>query len=225
MEIKKYKSKKELELALCAEIVAICEKAIKKYGSAHLLLSGGSTPLELYSLLGQQNLDYSKIKIGLVDERYVDSSSEFNNQKNIEKALNEKSKIDINVIGMTSNMNDLSKNMDICLEQYLPFMERIDFSLLGMGEDGHTASIFPGDLASTELLIQNKAGISYTNSPSFPNKRISCNKAMLMSSENISLMLIGSKKMEILSSAAEKKLPIASFTASHPNINVYFSEK
>ena len=225
MEIKSFKAKKELETELCHEIVSVCEAAINQFGHAHILLSGGSTPLALYHLLGKQKLDFSKIKIGLVDERYIELNSEFNNQKKIQSALNENVKNKIEVIGMALDMSNAKKNIELCNLLYQPFVDRIDFCLLGMGEDGHTASIFPNDLESMELLTHHEPGIFYSKAPSFPFIRISCNKAMLLNAQNISLMLIGNTKIKILNTAQEKNLPIAHFTGSNKNFKIYFSEK
>jgi len=225
MVIKRFKTKSEVEFELCKKIVSICETSIQKFGNAHLLLSGGSTPLGLYTLFGQQNIDFSKIQIGLVDERYVPFSSEYNNQRNIQEAFNKLTNKKIKVLGMAIDMEDNRNNIQLCSDLYQPFNERIDFCLLGIGEDGHTASIFPNDPASDKLLTQKEPGIFYSNAPNFPNNRISCNKVMLLNAKQIALMLVGEKKIEILKTANEQNLPISHFTNSQKNINVYLSEK
>lgn len=225
MELKKFKTKALLEAELCQEIISILQAAIDEHGRAHLLLSGGSTPLRLYSLMGQSKLDCSKIKIGLVDERFVSWESEYSNQRNIEQAINQSGVWNIKVYGMVFEKNNAENNLILCNELYKSFKERIDFCLLGMGEDGHTASIFPKDPASEKLLTQTEKGIYNTKAPNYPENRISCNKSMLLNSNNIALMLVGEKKEAVLKLALENNLPIAHFLNENEHIKVYLSEK
>ena len=79
MNIKNFENINTLESTLVKKISLCVSDAIKKYGDARILLSGGSTPINLYSLLSKENVDWGKVKIGLVDERFVDQKSEYSN--------------------------------------------------------------------------------------------------------------------------------------------------
>jgi len=221
--MKKFKTKSELEKQLSSDIISWINQAIIEYGSAHLLLSGGSTPLDLYSLIGENNLDPKKVKIGLVDERFVPYESEFNNQHNIETALNKSGKSLITVVPMVINGSDSEENLRLVNESYKPFFERIDFCILGMGEDGHTASIFPDDEASNDLITHTTKGIFNTSAPNYPNERISCNKVMLTDSKNMVLMLVGDKKMKAYENAILYNLPISHFANGKNELTIYMS--
>ena len=87
MNIKNFENINTLESTLVKKISLCVSDAIKKYGDARILLSGGSTPINLYSLLSKENVDWGKVKIGLVDERFVDQKSEYSNERHIKNNL------------------------------------------------------------------------------------------------------------------------------------------
>ncbi len=223
MTLKTFDTKVEIENYLAKEIEELIRENLELYGEVNILLSGGQTPLKLYEKLGSLPMDWSKINIGLVDERYVPQNSEFNNQHNIERALNLSSKEKINVIPMVVDANDPIKNIEKVNELYSPFYKRIDFCLLGMGNDGHTASLFPDDKQSNAMLIQNQKDIKPSIAPTFPQARISCNKALILSAKIKILMLIGPDKLKVLEDAITNNLPISEFTNPSDGLKVYYA--
>ncbi len=228
MKLKKFQSKKVLEEQLCSDMIRCIDSAIAEFGRAHILLSGGSTPLNLYKLLGSKKYDASKVMIGLVDERFVPYESEYSNQRKIDEALNKNYLQSIRVMPLSLYEDENSfpdfDYQSLIEDLYAPFFERIDFCLLGMGDDGHTASLFPNDDASTKLLEQNESAIDITFAPNFPEKRISCNKHMLLQSRNLALMIVGEEKLEVLHSSEEHNLPISHFLKEENELIIYYSE-
>lgn len=209
----------ELIKTLTEDIKIIVENAIREKGKSYLLLSGGSTPLPLYKSIADCDLDWDKIHIGLVDERFVDQSSGFSNEaliRNVFKKIKNE-----NFSSMVINQFDLAKNLEEVSINYAPFIGA-DIVLLGMGDDGHTASIFPNDPMS-ELAIQDiDGGICYTNSPNHPTKRITCNRSMLISSSYLFLYFTGLKKLDKFKLAKEEGTPISHFESQLTE--VYFTE-
>ena len=165
-----FDSKVSLIEALGAKMVDIISKAIEEKGIAKILLSGGSTPKDLYLWLSKQNLDFSKIKVGLVDERYVPLESPYSNEALIAATLFHNTTA-TGLIGMVADSENPEQNLKVVTAQYSAF-KNADFVLLGMGDDGHTASIFPNDSASTAALLEKNAGICNTKAPSIPENRI-----------------------------------------------------
>jgi 6-phosphogluconolactonase len=82
--------------------------------------------------------------------------------------------------------------------------------LLGMGDDGHTASIFPNDEESAEAIISSKNILS-TKAPTEPKHRITCSANVLKSAKKRYLLFTGIKKQEILKEAEAKNYPIRHF--------------
>ena len=224
MEIKKFENKKNLESTLLLKISTCISDAIKKYGDARFLLSGGSTPMNLYSLLSEETIEWEKVKIGLVDERFVPKENLFNNETQIKNNLLKNSAKFATIFGMVYNYENEILNLKMVNEQYITFFERIDFTILGMGEDGHTASLFPGDKESEELMNTSNIGIFSTKSPSFPYNRITCSKELIANSNYIALFINGETKFNVLKNSIETQVPISYFVKNSKNMEIYYSK-
>ena len=224
MEIKTFENKKDLESTLLLKISICISDAIKKYGDARFLLSGGSTPMNLYSLLSEETIEWEKVKIGLVDERFVPIENLFNNETQIKNNLLKNSAKFATIFGMVYNYENEMLNLKMVNQQYKTFFERIDFTILGMGEDGHTASLFPGDKESEELMNTSNIGIFSTKSPSFPYNRITCSKELIAKSNYIALFINGETKFNVLKNSIETQVPISYFVKNSKNIEIYYSK-
>ena len=224
MEIKTFENKKDLESTLLLKISICISDAIKKYGDARFLLSGGSTPINLYSLLSEETIEWEKVKIGLVDERFVPIENLFNNETQIKNNLLKNSAKFATIFGMVYNYENEMLNLKMVNQQYKTFFERIDFTILGMGEDGHTASLFPGDKESEELMNTSNIGIFSTKSPSFPYNRITCSKELIAKSNYIALFISGETKFNVLKNSIETQVPISYFVKNSKNMEIYYSK-
>lgn len=224
MEIKTFENKKNLESSLLLKISTCISDAIKKYGDARFLLSGGSTPMNLYSLLSEETIEWEKVKIGLVDERFVPIENLFNNETQIKNNLLKNSAKFATIFGMVYNYENEILNLKMVNQQYKIFFERIDFTILGMGEDGHTASLFPGDKESEELMNTSNIGIFSTKSPSFPYNRITCSKELIANSNYIALFINGETKFNVLKNSKETQVPISYFVKNSKNMEIYYSK-
>jgi 6-phosphogluconolactonase len=222
MILKRFNNKSDLEKDMVTRIHLILKSAIQKYGDARMLLSGGSTPQFVYTELSKLPLDWTKVSVGLVDERFVPKESEFSNAKMIEDCFAHAE--NFKLIPMVYNSDDGAQNLSEVRSSYSKFIERIDYCLLGMGEDGHTASLFPGDHASEISLKNDEVTIIGTLAPTMPKERITCSKEMLVKSQYIDLLITGEKKLNILKGAKMNHLPIATFTEETKKCVTYFSE-
>ena len=224
MKIKHFKNIHLLENSLLKEISKIISNSIEKYGDARILLSGGSTPLNLYSLLSQENIDWSKVKIGLVDERFVSKDSEFSNEKHIRKHLLQNfAKIAV-LSEMVCCIDDELLNLEMVNKNYSCFMKRVDFTLLGMGNDGHTASIFPNDKESDKLMNSINAGIYSTKAPDYPYNRITCSKELIANSNVVVLFFTGQDKFNVLKNSSKTNVPISYFVKNSKEMEIYYTQ-
>ncbi|MFM6945577.1 MAG: 6-phosphogluconolactonase [Flavobacteriales bacterium] len=206
-----FESKPELEKRLCQDIAQYLIQAIEEKGTATLLLSGGSTPGGVYRLLAETDLDWSQVYVGLVDERFVGPEDEYSNHLLLRNSLLQHKAQNAVFVPMVSMLQDYLKNEQEMEKAYRIFTEP-DVVLLGMGPDGHTASIFPNDPASQQALIEQTSQIIFnTNAPAHPTQRITCSKTLLCNAKHLLLMLTGEQKLTIFSNAEQMKLPIAAF--------------
>ena len=219
--IRQFEKMEDLENVLVNKIVTILQHSLKTTNQAKILLSGGNSPKGLYRKLSQQNLAWNKVQIGLVDERFVEKDSPLSNEKMIRETLVQNKASEANLTGMIFE-NDYAKNVITAAEKYKTFIHS-NVVLLGMGNDGHTASLFPNDNSSQTACAVTDADLVNTIAPSEPVKRISLNKPFICNSENIFLMFSGQEKGVIFEKSVENQYPIHHFI---PKLNeVYYSIK
>ena len=170
--------------------------SINKYQNASIAVPGGTSPIKIFNELSKQKLDWSKVQITLVDDRLVDPDNDHSNQKLINDYLlkNEAKK---------SKFIPLNKN----LNKGENFKFPLDVCLLGIGNDGHFASLFPNMINNTNMLDpKSKSSIDEVKANGNPFvPRISMNLPLILSSNLIILLIKGKLKQEVLREAYNNK--------------------
>ncbi|MEM5529088.1 6-phosphogluconolactonase [Gammaproteobacteria bacterium AS21] len=199
---------------LADQVASILTLKINTAGKALLAVSGGSTPKTLFNLLSNAPLEWSKVSITLVDDRWLSASHQDSNQRLVEENLlinNAKAAtlIPLYQPQQTSDNAAIALNALFC-EQNLT----IDIALLGMGNDGHSASIFPCCEQLDEGL-NTKATFLATQPTSAPYSRITLSADAINKAEHIFVQLKGDDKKITLEKALanndEKAMPIRRF--------------
>ena len=224
MKIKNFENINILESSLVKKISLYISVAIKNYGDARILLSGGSTPINLYSSLSQENIDWGKVKVGLVDERFVDQKSNYSNETHIKNNLIKNSAKTAILSSMVCCIDNELLNLEMVRSNYSCFIERTDFTLLGMGNDGHTASIFPNDKESDKLMNSINIGVYSTKAPNYPYNRITCSKEFIAKSNAIVLFFTGEHKFNILKNSNNTNVPISYFVKNAKEMEIYYTQ-
>ncbi len=224
MKVLNYDNTEILENDLAIKIANLLSEDIQENGFAQLLVSGGSTPINLFKKLSQIEIDWKNVTIGLVDERFVSQDSEFSNETLVQTHLIQNYASSANLIGMVYDTENEESNLKIAIEKNDVFLtKKISVSILGMGEDGHTASLFPGDSSSEkDLQSTDFKGMLSTTAPSHPTSRITFSKNLILSSDLIFLMIVGNSKMKVLEKAKERNYPIAQFMDKN-QVQIYFT--
>ena len=170
--------------------------SINKYQNASIAVPGGTSPIKIFNELSKQKLDWSKVQITLVDDRLVDPDNDHSNQKLINDYLlkNEAKK---------SKFFPLNKNLNKGDDFKFP----LDVCLLGIGNDGHFASLFPNMINNTNMLDpKSKSSIDEVKANGNPFiPRISMNLPLILSSNLIILLIKGKLKQEVLREAYNNK--------------------
>lgn len=176
------------------ELVNYLLDKVKKYKKINLILSGGNSPLIYYKNLAKCKIDFSNINIFLLDERIVKLNSKHSNYNNIKKSF-QKNKVLSNKIFPLTKKN-LQENM--INETIVKLKKYKTFCILGMGLDGHFASIFSESKTfNEEIDIKKKPKYFLTKKLGNPKvARISMNLSMILLSNEI-LLILNSKKNKL----------------------------
>lgn len=224
MKWHEFTNPKALECALLSLFEAQLEEHLSLFGEAVVLLSGGSTPLGFYSKLHEIPIDWSKVSIGLVDERCVPLYSNESNYKCITENLHASITVKCKVHAMVEGVTNEDQNIAFANKNNIKFLKHKTIVLLGMGEDSHTASLFPGSKESANGLKAKSPSIISTISPQSPKHRITHNRASLLSTSKLILYIKGKRKKKVLMESCEDNTPISFFTIQeNPMLNVYWT--
>jgi len=208
-----FEQKQHLITALAAECQDVLHEALSKHGAATLLVSGGTTPAPLYEALSKTDLNWKKIKIALVDERWVDSDHSASNEALIKRNLLINNAKSATFTGMKNSAPTAVKGQAETEANYQKLPQPFSLAIVGMGIDGHTASLFPGakglESALKEDGEQLTAAINAVQSDvTGPNtERISLTLAALMKTERIVVLFTGEDKLAVFN-MAQKPGPI-----------------
>ena len=121
-------------------------KKLRKKDTVNIALSGGSTPKNIYNLLGKrEDIDWKRVNIFLVDERFVPPEDDRSNSKLIFDNFPGVTFYPVNTT-LFETVEESAKSYQETIQKHVPNYQ-FDLITLGLGEDGHTASLFPGTQA------------------------------------------------------------------------------
>ena len=198
--------KKRNEISLITEFIKIFKKeSVKKRDQGDRLsfvLTGGPSPKKLYQKLASSDINWKNIDLFWGDERFVSKKSINSNYRLVYDNLLKKIKIDKeNIYPLITDKSEIKKTVIEYRKSIRRYFKKrkisFDIFLLGMGNDGHVASIFPN---SKE--IKKKFIVSHVNKKDF--KRITLGMNIINNSKNIFLWLNTKKKTRIFESLKKK---------------------
>jgi len=211
----------------------ICTKSVRNKGFFTVALSGGRTPIDFYTMLSARGnqLPWEKTHIFLADERFVPSSDKESNYRLIREYL--LSHIDIpeaNIHPVQTEEITLKQAAERYEDDIGNFFniqgDRIpvfDLIMLGMGEDGHTASLFPG----TPSLEEKRRLTIPVIAVKAPNKRISLTLPVLNKAKHIIFLVSGEDKAPAVKEMLESRdseLPAALVKPEHGSLLLVIDE-
>ncbi len=202
-----------LALKLAGRTAALLFSAIKDKGRATLVVSGGSTPLPFFEALAAEDIEWANVKITLADERWVPSSHQDSNERLVRSHLLQRRAAAADFVGLYTGADRAVDGEKECEKRISAMGLPFDVLVLGMGDDGHTASLFPGaeNLTGATDMDSGRTCLAMT-SPVAPHERMTLTLPALLRSENIFIHLTGRKKREVFAAAlaggAEEEMPI-----------------
>ena len=198
MVIKKFSDIETLSQFAAEKFVKVANQAIAERGRFLVALSGGSTPMKLYAQLANTELDWKLVHFFWGDERCVPADDEGNSYGQAKKVLFDK-------IG-TTNIHRVESDLEpaAAAQAYAntlsgfadaPFdFPRFDLVLLGMGDDGHTASLFPG--SPVEVTTPTLAVTAHYQDR--PANRVTLTQLVFNQAREVWFMVAGKSKAETL---------------------------
>ncbi len=208
----------DLTLALADFIEAELNEAVAARGQASLVVSGGSTPRPLFETLAQRPLPWRKITVTLADERWVDTSSKDSNEAMLRATLLQGYAEEARFIPLKNNADTAISGQVVCEKLLRRFAQPFDLIILGMGNDGHTASLFPG--TSGSALDPDTPDMCVAIQPlDAPHERMSLTASALLHSRKIVLHIVGQTKWQVFQNAKKSgptdELPVRIILHQH----------
>ncbi len=194
MKFKAFKNRGEASGAAAQYLHNMLSQALDLNKRTTLIVSGGSSPLCCFKLLSRKTLDWSSVDITLSDERVVPTEHTDSNEKMVRSTL----------------LKDEARAATFypAVQTSIPhILGSIACSLIGMGEDGHFASIFP-DLAELPALTDRaaKPGFQLVITAASEHPRVTANLSLLLCSRGILLLVFGDNKKQLLENPGNRPI-------------------
>jgi len=191
-----------LAAALAESVAADLRNGLSERGRASLALSGGSTPKRFLLALSGQDLDWPKVEITLVDERWVPQTDERSNAALVRSHLMQGRAANARFVPLYTGDETPEAGIAGAEARITSMALPFDAAILGMGADGHTASFFPGgDNLDEALSGTNKALLTAMRAPGAGEPRITLTRQVLLQSRALYLHIEGAEKAAVLDKA------------------------
>ena len=209
MDIQEFPDQQTLVSQLAEQIVALLAKGIEENGQASLAVSGGSTPVALFKHLSGLELAWQNVVISLVDERWVEPDQPDSNERLVRSYLLRDRAAAARFVGMKNNAATAGAGETVCEQQLQTIPQPFDVLILGMGNDGHTASLFPGAAKLAAATDLNSGRTCMGLAPlTAPHERMSLTLPVILAARQLFLHVTGKEKKEVLTRAmAEGETP------------------
>ena len=203
-------------------------EAIALRGVATLAVPGGTTPAPFLKLLSHAEIDWSKVRVMLTDERFVPETSDRSNTRLLRETLIQNVASVATLIPFyreADTPEDVLDELSEAISAALP----IDVCVLGMGADMHTASLFPEADRLDEGLDQNGAAVLLPmRAPGAPEPRLTLTAAVLRGAGHIHVLITGEGKKSALEAAMTEgptsEAPIRVILNAPTNVDIHYAD-
>lgn len=225
-----FDSRDALTEALAGEVIGRLKADIDEKGEAGLAVSGGRTPVALFQTLSEADLDWSKVTVTLVDERWVNPDHDDSNEKLVRTHLLKNKAAAARFIPHKTAAESPFEAESELNKVLVSLPETLTVTILGMGEDGHTASFFPGaDTLDKALATDQHSDCCAVVPKTAPHPRMTLTLQRILRSGWIVLHLTGAGKKPVLEAALGEgpvtELPVRSvLKQSQTPVSVYWAE-
>ena len=218
-----------LSADLAAVVASSLRDGITRQGRASLAVSGGSTPVQLFKHLSVIDITWQHVDVFLVDERWVEPTDADSNERLVKAHLLQNKASGANFVGMKNAAETAGEGEAECEQQLQGISQPFDALILGMGGDGHTASLFPGAKKLAAATDMNSGRTCMALAPlAAPHERMSLTLPVILQSRKILLHIVGQEKKDVLEKALEEgpieEMPIRFILRRQiPSLGIYWA--
>lgn len=227
-----FSDSESLAQQLVEEILLMADKAIKQNGAFHFITAGGSTPNRCYQLLAERQADWKSWHIYMGDERVLP----FNHSERNSQALLAHWLSNNNIPAKNIHFMNTEAGAEKSAKLYANLMasvDHFDVCLVGMGEDGHTASLFPGhnggesvqEVFAERVSNQPAPIIIENDSPKAPPQRVSLSYSAFHQCDLVIKLITGENKREAVQLWLTEELELPIQNVQGKQTKVYLSQE
>ncbi len=211
-----FESQDAINRAAVKRILTAAEEAIAKHGSFLVVLAGGSTPKSVYQLLAKEQADWSNWHVFHNDDRCLPVDHAERNSKMAREAwLNHVAIPQDQIHDIPAELGNIEGAK--AYAKTLAGVRSFDLVILGLGEDGHTASLFPGHA------VDNSADVvPVFNSPKPPADRVTMSQNRLNHTHEVIFLVTGAGKQDAVDRWLKGELIPATLIAPECGVDVYY---
>jgi len=202
-----FEDRQSMQAALLDDCLGHLLASIRENEEVSLLVSGGSSPEPLYRQLADADFQWQKVTVALVDERWVSADHDKSNEAFIRRTLLKNKAGKANFVGMKNSAATSEEGVGLCHQAYEQLPKPWSLCLLGMGSDGHTASLFP-HAKGLETALDPQDGELCVNIMAEPSEvtgtiteRMSLSLAGILKADRIVLIISGDEKRRVYEAA------------------------
>jgi 6-phosphogluconolactonase len=202
IDLQKFSDRAAMISTLADALVARLQQAITARGAASLVVSGGTTPKALFEVLAGRELPWQQVTISLADERWVDTASPDSNEYLVRTSLLVDKAAAARFVPLKARRGSPRQSESTCEAALKKLPSPFDAVLLGMGDDGHTASLFPRSEELAAALDMNSGrqckAVTPKDLPAHaPYPRMTMTLPRLLDSRWIVLLITGESKLGV----------------------------
>jgi len=215
----------DLDEALAATIAENLAADIASRGQASLAVSGGNTPQQMFRRLARCELDWSRVWVTLVDDRWVDPQHEDSNERLVRQNLLQAQAAAAHFVGLKTAHETPAQGLGEVTENLRNIPRPFSAVILGMGNDGHTASWFPqADNLPALLDLAGQDDVAAVDPVTAPHPRITLTLPAVLDCSHLHLEIAGAEKRSVLESATEHNYPVnAVMQQTQPLLNIWWA--
>lgn len=218
MILKRFDSAAAASSALAGEVSSVLQSGLARRESGSIAVAGGRTPVPLFRALSAATLPWERVGITLTDERWVAEDNPGSNAGLVRRELLANAAASACFVPLFDGSPSASGATASVWQGLQQLARPFDAVILGMGEDGHFASLFPGNEGLPAALDADAVpGCVAMQAPVEPHERISLNLPALLQTRRLFLLISGARKRELVFAAAQggqpSRWPVAALLA------------